>query len=353
LFNLQFQSKYYDRETELYYFTARYLDPRSGKWLCRDPKGESTDVNLTKVCGGDPVGRWDNLGLEDNNEVVLFPMKEWNVWAAKWKWDYQPPQPVAKAWVPTKLGGTETVTYTTSDWVFWNYTEALGPLQIWDRATGHLQLDRLEMNTVFYNKTTGTGIGPALDSINATYNPFVAFWSHGAEANSGLGIDPTKNGVCLSPGERVESGFECVSDFGRGSLLAFGMYAFGKSYYSDFTTAKTAKVLDTNVIISDGKRLVQSGENVVKSCVSDLELQNLVDRGKIHMPGAAADIPRVGLPGVDARINVRAALTPGRQGNFADGIIGATALERDALLLTRDQELLKAVIQAGGKAAIP
>ncbi|MEI6810233.1 MAG: RHS repeat-associated core domain-containing protein, partial [bacterium] len=66
LFNLRFQSKYYDRETELYYFTARYLDPRSGKWLCRDPKGEQADENLTCFCGGDPVAKCEPKGMQHN-----------------------------------------------------------------------------------------------------------------------------------------------------------------------------------------------------------------------------------------------------------------------------------------------
>lgn len=112
-------------------------------------------------------------------------------------------------------------------------------------------------------------------------------------------------------------------------------------------------LLDTNVVIADGKRFVNSGQNVVKSSVTDIELSDLVRRGKIKMPGAASDIPSVGLPGVNARINARAGLTPGRRGNFADGIIGGSALERGAILITRDQELLRSIINAGGRAIKP
>lgn len=88
--------------------------------------------------------------------------------------------------------------------------------------------------------------------------------------------------------------------------------------------------------------------------MSDIEIRSLVNRDKIKgVPAAAKDIPVVGLPGVNARINVRAGLTPGRPRNFADGIIGGTALERGSTLVTRDKELRRAVIGAGGKVRTP
>ena len=59
-----FQSKYYDSETGLYYFGARYYDPATTKWLSRDPLGEfDGGVNLSQFCGNDPVNRVDPLGL--------------------------------------------------------------------------------------------------------------------------------------------------------------------------------------------------------------------------------------------------------------------------------------------------
>jgi len=65
LCNLRFQSKYYDPETELYYFGYRYYDPASAKWLSNDPKGETADEpNLTLAFGNDPVNRYDPDGRE-------------------------------------------------------------------------------------------------------------------------------------------------------------------------------------------------------------------------------------------------------------------------------------------------
>jgi RHS repeat-associated protein len=113
-------------------------------------------------------------------------------------------------------------------------------------------------------------------------------------------------------------------------------------------------LLDTNVVISDGRRLLSSGDNIVKAGVSDTELANLVEAGRIKMPRAAADIPSVADSlNVNLRINVRDLLTPKLTGNFADGIIGATALERDAILISRDESLIDAVNKLGGIARKP
>jgi RHS repeat-associated protein len=112
-------------------------------------------------------------------------------------------------------------------------------------------------------------------------------------------------------------------------------------------------VLDTNAVITHGKHFVKSGDQVVKSVVTDVELAALAKRGKITMPKAAQEIPSVGLPGVHTRINVRAKLPPRKKGNFADGIIGATALERGSTLVTKDKGLAKAVRESGGKVIEP
>jgi len=104
-------------------------------------------------------------------------------------------------------------------------------------------------------------------------------------------------------------------------------------------------LLDTNVVISDGRRYV--GTDAVKSVVTDVELAALVRQGRINMPQAAAQIPSIGLPGIDARIAVRGQLTPGRPGNFADGIRGGTGLERGLTVITRDKDLQRALDALG------
>jgi len=87
--------------------------------------------------------------------------------------------------------------------------------------------------------------------------------------------------------------------------------------------------------------------------VTEVELNNLVQAGRIKMPAAASDIPSVELPDVNIRINVRGDLTPKGKGNLADGIIGATAIERGSTLVSNDKALVNAVTKLGGKAKTP
>lgn len=61
----RFQTKWYDAESEHYYFGYRYYSPRLGTWLSRDPLGETGGVNLYAYCGGDPVNRHDPTGLAE------------------------------------------------------------------------------------------------------------------------------------------------------------------------------------------------------------------------------------------------------------------------------------------------
>jgi RHS repeat-associated protein len=61
----RWQTKWYDAESQQYYFGYRYYDPRLGRWLSRDPIRESGGFNLYAYCGNDPVNRHDPLGLDD------------------------------------------------------------------------------------------------------------------------------------------------------------------------------------------------------------------------------------------------------------------------------------------------
>jgi RHS repeat-associated protein len=56
----------YDADTKLVHFGAREYDPKTGRWLARDPIGfEAEDTNLYGYVQGDPVNRTDPAGLED------------------------------------------------------------------------------------------------------------------------------------------------------------------------------------------------------------------------------------------------------------------------------------------------
>jgi RHS repeat-associated protein len=57
------RTRYYDRETWLYYYGHRYYDPSTTKWISKDPQGESGGWNLTAFCANDPINNYDALGL--------------------------------------------------------------------------------------------------------------------------------------------------------------------------------------------------------------------------------------------------------------------------------------------------
>jgi RHS repeat-associated protein len=61
-----FNGKEQDEETGLSYFSARYLDKKTGGWLSRDPKQlETPNVGSYVFCHGNPVNRIDPDGMAD------------------------------------------------------------------------------------------------------------------------------------------------------------------------------------------------------------------------------------------------------------------------------------------------
>jgi len=58
----RFSSKYTDDETDLVYYGYRYYSPEMGRWLNRDPIGETGGLNLHVFADGDPLNRVDYLG---------------------------------------------------------------------------------------------------------------------------------------------------------------------------------------------------------------------------------------------------------------------------------------------------
>ena len=58
-----FSTKYYDAETDLYYYGYRYYSPSLGRWISRDPICERGGANLYSSFGNDAVWRIDLFGL--------------------------------------------------------------------------------------------------------------------------------------------------------------------------------------------------------------------------------------------------------------------------------------------------
>ena len=58
----RFSTKYQD-ESGLLYYGYRYYDPKTGRWLSRDPIGERGGLNVYGFVGNGVVGKWDARGL--------------------------------------------------------------------------------------------------------------------------------------------------------------------------------------------------------------------------------------------------------------------------------------------------
>ena len=82
----RFSTKYYDDETELYYYGYRYYGPSMGRWLNRDPLDEALEASLSEASDdnayyfaeNDPITEVDALGLYTFEELpsVYVPVAD-------------------------------------------------------------------------------------------------------------------------------------------------------------------------------------------------------------------------------------------------------------------------------------
>ena len=63
VFPHRFSTKYYDTETDLYYYGYRYYSPSLGRWISRDPIGENDGLGLFLSCRNNLLASIDRLGL--------------------------------------------------------------------------------------------------------------------------------------------------------------------------------------------------------------------------------------------------------------------------------------------------
>ncbi|MCP4583170.1 MAG: RHS repeat-associated core domain-containing protein, partial [candidate division Zixibacteria bacterium] len=69
--SFRFSTKYFGGESGLYYYGYRYYSPGLGRWLNRDPIGESGSLNIYMFLKNDSLNLLDRLGLDP---IVLFDM---------------------------------------------------------------------------------------------------------------------------------------------------------------------------------------------------------------------------------------------------------------------------------------
>jgi RHS repeat-associated protein len=66
-----FAGMFQDATTGLYYAQARWYSAPQGRFLTRDPSGESGGLNLYAYCGNDPVNQTDSTGLAPDADFTL------------------------------------------------------------------------------------------------------------------------------------------------------------------------------------------------------------------------------------------------------------------------------------------
>jgi RHS repeat-associated protein len=66
--NFRFSSKYLDQESALLYYGRRYLNSVTGRWISRDPGGESHGINLYGFLENRALTAVDSLGLDRYRE---------------------------------------------------------------------------------------------------------------------------------------------------------------------------------------------------------------------------------------------------------------------------------------------
>jgi RHS repeat-associated protein len=64
-----FTGHYWHATSSLYLAPYRAYDPNLGRWISRDPSGESSGINLYAYCGGSPVNETDPTGLDPSSDL--------------------------------------------------------------------------------------------------------------------------------------------------------------------------------------------------------------------------------------------------------------------------------------------
>ena len=75
VFPNRFSTKYYDAETDLYYYGYRYYSPSLGRWISRDPIGERGGYNVLSFVANSPTCHSDPTGLFRFVSGSLLPVK--------------------------------------------------------------------------------------------------------------------------------------------------------------------------------------------------------------------------------------------------------------------------------------
>ena len=89
--SFRFSTKYYDTETDLYYYGYRYYSTKLGRWVNRDPLYEEEGLNLYSYVMNDGINAYDMLGLLTTNQAIAhyfrsYPIVQWAERSSKINW---------------------------------------------------------------------------------------------------------------------------------------------------------------------------------------------------------------------------------------------------------------------------
>ena len=76
VFVFRYSTKYFDRETGLYYYGMRYYSPALRRWLTRDPIEEDGGMNLYAFCNNSANFMFDRIGQKSFNFMWRDPTSD-------------------------------------------------------------------------------------------------------------------------------------------------------------------------------------------------------------------------------------------------------------------------------------
>jgi RHS repeat-associated protein len=118
----------WDAETNLYQVRNRYLHPKLGRWVSRDPIGESGGYNLYLCVGNTPTNYIDALGLQFPGGIPIQIPRPINVPPPNWppNQPWPPPQPPGPGTGPGGPNGCGAAggTQYRGNYGLWDFTPA-------------------------------------------------------------------------------------------------------------------------------------------------------------------------------------------------------------------------------------
>lgn len=219
-------------------------------------------------------------------------------------------------------------------------------------------LDRL-------SAVAGGVAGPIWDFTKKSFEPYTNFYLNSIVRPFYAGFDALAETPLGDPGFYVS-----VEGAGPPGAMVGGLGSAGASVVRALARGRSAKssygaaplALDNQVLLDSsvvprlpgaptlGGRILE-GEEPIVSYVTRPEMTNsvLMGRGLKGVPRVLDDLPVLSeRPAIDARINIRGQLNPGKPGLFGDGIVGAQAIENRIPLVTDDRELIELIRSLGG-----